>query len=48
MTRWYIKFPADAYALGPIQARSEREARRWAREFSGVTRLPRGFAAWRA
>ncbi len=44
--RWYIKFPLDAYALGPIQASSEREARQWAREFAGVDRLPQGFQCW--
>ncbi len=48
MKRFYIKFPADAYALGPITAVNEKAARKWAREFEGVTRLPRGFACWEA
>lgn len=47
-TRWYILFPLDAYAMGPIEARNEREARAWARRFEGVTRLPRGFQCWPA
>ena len=49
-SRWFIKFPLDAYALGPVDVRgnSERAARRWAREWSGVDRLPEGFSCWRA
>lgn len=46
--RYYIKFPSDAYALGPIHVSSERAARQWAREFAGVKRLPKGFQVWRA
>lgn len=48
--RWYIKFPADAYALGPIAFSSgdgEKEVRKYAREFEGCPRLPRGFECWR-
>lgn len=45
--RWYIKFPADAYALGPIEAVTEYEAREWARQWTGLKRLPRGFQCWR-
>ena len=44
--RWYIKFPLDAYAIGPIEANNEAAARQWAREFSGVKRLPVGFECW--
>lgn len=46
---WYIKFPRDAYALGPVRfdhEATERDVREYAREFSGVTRLPNGFECW--
>ena len=46
--KWYIKFPADAYALGPVPANNKREARAYAREWAGVSRLPNGFACWEA
>ena len=49
--KWYIKFPADAYALGPIDFSAEdteKEVRAYAREFEGVTRLTRGFECWLA
>lgn len=44
--RFYIMFPTDAYALGPVPARTEAEARQWAREWAGVKRLPKGFQCW--
>lgn len=46
---WYIKFPADAYALGPVRfGASVREAqvREYARKFEGRARPPRGFQCW--
>lgn len=46
---WYVKFPLDAYALGPMRFAkpvSEREARAEARKIDGVDRLPRGTALW--
>lgn len=51
---WYIKFPADAYALGPVRFEKpvgEREVRKYAREFeygknTEGKRLPHGFACW--
>lgn len=46
---WYIKFPADAYALGPVRFEvpaTEREVRDYARIFAGVSVLPRGFECW--
>ena len=49
--RWYLKFPLDAYALGPVEFEKpvdEQEARKYARKFEGVTRLPRGFQCWPA
>ena len=49
--KWYIKFPADAYAMGPVyfdKPVGEREVRAYAREFEGVQRLPIGFECWRA
>jgi hypothetical protein len=47
--RWYVKFPLDAYALGPVSFDypvSEKVVRDWARKFSGCKRLPRGFGCW--
>lgn len=55
--KWYIKFPTDAYALGPVNFRGERdhpkppgkrEVRAYARKFEGVNRLPAGFQCWPA
>jgi len=49
--RWYLKFPLDAYALGPVdfdKPVNEQKAREYARKFEGVTRLPRGFQCWPA
>jgi len=46
---WYIKFPADVYALGPVRFDKPVGAgwvRQWAREWAGVVRLPRGFQCW--
>jgi len=46
---WYIKFPLDAYALGPVRFEKpvdERRVRKYAREFSGYKRLPRSFGCW--
>jgi len=48
LKRWYIHFPGDASALGPIDAQNEKEARQWAREWEGLKRLPRGFQCWLA
>ncbi len=47
--KWYIKFPGDFYAMGPIEfdgPTKEREVRRYAREYAGCTRLPNGFECW--
>ena len=47
--RWYIKFPLDAYAIGPIEFNrfvGEKEVREYARQFDGIKRLPRGFQCW--
>jgi hypothetical protein len=54
--RWYIKFPLDAYALGPIHFSSrdypkgadENDARQFARKWEKVKRLPAGFSCWPA
>lgn len=49
--RWYMKFPLDAYALGPVhfgKPVNEREVRAFARLFEGCERLPRGFQCWPA
>lgn len=48
---WYIHFPLDAYALGPIRwdrPVGEREVRKYARQWDKVTRLPAGFSCWPA
>jgi len=47
--KWYIKFPLDAYAMGPIdflKDDGEKEVRAYAREFDGCARLPKGFECW--
>jgi len=46
---WYIKFPCDVYALGPVRFPvevGERDVREHARMLEGCTRLPRGFQCW--
>jgi hypothetical protein len=46
---WYIKFPCDAYALGPIrftEPATEKDARQYARRWAGVKRLVKGFQCW--
>ena len=47
---WYIKFPGDAYALGPVRFREpvdEKTVREYARKFDGCKRLSNGFACWK-
>ena len=42
-------FPLNAYALGPVRFENpvgETEVRKWAREWNGTTKLPRGFKCW--
>lgn len=54
--KWYIHFPQDAYALGPIdfnhrdydKAPNEREVRAWTRVWEHLARLPQGFSCWPA
>ncbi|MCX5814882.1 MAG: hypothetical protein NTX75_01385 [Proteobacteria bacterium] len=54
--KWYIKFPQDAYALGPVEFSrkeyekppDEKDVREYARGWEGVKRLPRGFECWPA
>jgi len=46
---WYIKFPLDAYALGPMrfpEPVDEKEVRQQTRELEGCKRLPIGFQCW--
>ena len=46
---WYIKFPRDVYALGPIRFENEvgeNEVKDWAREWSGTSKLPNGLEYW--
>ncbi len=50
-TRWFIKFPLDAYAMGPVEFPKpvhEGEVREYARKFDGCKRLPNGFQCWKA
>ena len=47
--RWYIKFPLDAYALGPVnfdKEVGEQEVREYARKLDGCVILPQGFVCW--
>jgi len=52
--KWYLKFPQDAYALGPVyfdrreysKAPDEKEVGAYARDWEGVKRLPKGFQCW--
>jgi hypothetical protein len=55
--KWYIKYPNDAYALGPFRFQgnpkyhkppNEREVRDYTRKWSGAERLPAGFQCWPA
>lgn len=46
---WYILFPNQPYAFGPIRFDKEvgeQEARLWAKEWAGLNRLPAGFKCW--
>jgi len=50
-TRWFIKFPLDCYALGPVEFPkpvNEKAVREYARKFDGCKRLPNGFECWKA
>jgi hypothetical protein len=47
---WYVKFPLDAYAMGPIRfnkEKTERELRQYVREWLGYKRLT-GVQVWKA
>ena len=47
--KWYIKFPLDAYAMGPVsfdKPVGERKVKEYARKFEGCKRLPHGFQCW--
>ena len=49
--RWYIKYPQDVYALGPVEfdePMDEKAVRKYSREFTGVNKLPTGFECWPA
>lgn len=48
---WYIHYPSDAYAMGPIELPAdykEADVRKYAREFSGCYKLPNGFSCWKS
>jgi len=52
--KWYIQFPLDAYALGPVyfdkrdyrKPPNERDVRQYTREWEKIKRLPTGFSCW--
>lgn len=49
--RWYVQFPQDAYALGPVEFDEEvdeSEVRAYMRDWEGIKRLPAGFECWPA
>jgi len=49
--KWYIKFPLDAYALGPVTFENEVdeiEVRKYAKRWEGVKQLPKHFECWPA
>ena len=49
--KWYIKFPCDAYALGPIDFpvdADENDVRDYAKRWGGYKQLPEDFECWRA
>lgn len=46
---WYIKYPADIYALGPIRFDKpvgKMAVREWAKDWEKVDKLPTGFECW--
>ena len=47
--RWYIKWPGDVYAQGPVNlqtALNEKDLREYIRYIHNLKRLPRGFECW--
>lgn len=47
MKRYYVHCPGWVYA-GNVYGRNKREARAAARQWLGVSRLPRGASVWEA
>jgi hypothetical protein len=49
-TRWYYKFPGNAYAYGPTTQTfaNQKKAREHIRKSWELERLPKGFELWRA
>lgn len=46
---WFIKFPGDFYALGPVRFDdpvNEKEVREWTRDWEKIKKLPVGFQCW--
>ena len=46
---WYIYYPGDPYALGPIRFDKEvgmMAVREWAKEWEKVDKLPVGVSCW--
>jgi hypothetical protein len=46
MSRWYIKMPLDAYALGPIEADDYEDALEYFLAWLGVDELPEDAEIW--
>ena len=49
-TKWYIKFPGNAYAIGPTVGYyfTEKQVREMIRDSYGFNRVPHGTQIWRA
>ncbi len=46
---WYIKYPLDAYAMGPIRFKDPvgiTMVREWTKNWEKCDKLPRGWSAW--
>lgn len=44
--KWFVYFQGDVYALQLFDCKNLREAKIAAREFLGVSRLPKGTEFW--
>jgi hypothetical protein len=50
-TAWYVKYPGDVYALGPIRFKKpvgKMAVREYLREWEKVEKLPVGIEMWPA
>lgn len=44
--KFYVRFPGDFYPVGPVEADTEKQARKIASTGLGYSRVPRGTEAW--